>query len=417
MSDDLKIFKSEERTKFFEQSGLPFWDAFYEKQNKEKIYYPYALYTCNQEPKERIKEIEQATVLVAQVFDKVAGQIQKWKLKDIEKWHFDPRYFELLKLDWDHFFCFRAGWGWIDGQLKLMEINSQTPSFWFEPELGNKLMTRQFKLKDPNPNSQFYLRHALNQSIEENLAKLPGVYGEKPRVGFVTCNWYEDLHIMRWLSKYCNYDYEVLHIEDFDITKKDDVPMSRVSHNPFDVLVFWYPIEWLFKLKFKNGDSVWQVLLEGMAKNSFRMAHAVPSFFIQSKAVLAYITENEDKIFTGKLKGAQKYFSKTYLTPEPLGENYCAKPIWGREGRGSFIMKNNKQTYSRYQEDYYVKQPKIYQELLQLPVAEIGDKKINVIYEAWVYRVDGKFVPGAIGTRGSEHLITDDFSYWLPIGV
>ena len=411
------IFKSEKRSKFYEQSGLPFFDAFYEKGNKEKVYYSYALYTCRKESEKRLKMIEEGSALVAQVFDKVLERIKHWEKEEFEKWHFDPKYQDLVKLDWDKFFCMRVGWAFDGNQPKVMEINSQTPSFWFEPEMGNPLLAKQFNRKNAHPFSQKYLKQALNEAIKQGIEKRPTIYGDKPKVGFITCNWYEDLHIMNWLSQFCDYDFEILAINNLDFTKKEKIPFNRETGSGLDVLILWYPLEWLKNLKFQDGSSVWKIFIEAIEAETTSVIHALPAFFIQSKAILAYITEHERDIFVGKLAKAKKFFAKTYLSPEKLGDKYCAKPIFGREGRGSFIKDEDTITRSRYQEDYYVKQPMIYQQLLKLPKLEIENKEIHLIYEAWVYRAYNTLVPGAIGVRGSEHLITDDYSYWVPIGV
>lgn len=403
------------RNEFFEQSGLPFWDAFYTIGDK-KIHYPYALYTCRRESAKRISEIEKASILIAQVFEKVINRIKNFSPEELEKWCFDKKYADLLHLDWDHFFCFRAGWAFKNGQLKLLEINSQTPSFWFEPEMGNRLLQKQFGLKNPNPQSENFLEKSLNQAIKAVIDK-KNYFNKKPLIGFITCNFIDDVNLVKWLASRCEYDFEVIIIDDLDFSKTSNIPFNRKTGRAYDGVLLWYPLEWLVDLKFGNGEALWPVFIDSLKSGSLHLVHALPAFFIQSKAILAYITKNAENIFTGKLKLAYKYFTRTYLNPDEVGKDHFAKPIWGREGRGSYLVKNGKKTYSRYQEDYYVKQKKVYQEILDIPLVKVEDKKINLIYESWVYRVDGKFVPGAVGARGSGHQITDDFSYWIPIGI
>ncbi len=412
---DSKIFKSQERTQFFQNSGLPFWDAYYQIGENKKVFYSYALYMCRKEDPKLIRQIQIATVAVAEVFDKVLKSIKKWKEEDLERWGFSKEYYSFYKVNWDDIFCFRAGWGIENGNLKLLEINSQTPSFWFEPEQGNKLLAQHFVLADPTPGSDKYLAFALNQSIAQSLKRLPTI-PKDPRIGFVTCDYYEDLEIMKWLSQYCDFKFDIMKIDQLDFRKSNDVPFNNDTKKDLDCIIFWHPIEWLPEMKFTNGESFFKVFISSLEKQRFALPHAISAFFIQPKTILAYITKNKRKIFTGKLKSAEKYFLRTYYKENPFKTNYIAKPVWGREGRGAYID-NGQIVRSRYQEYYYVKQEKVFQELVTLPKIPVGNYNVTAIYESWVYKVGKWYVPGAVGLRGSEHLITDDFSYWIPIGV
>lgn len=412
----MSAFDSKKRTDFFGKSGLPFWDAYYEV-NDQKIPYPYILYACLKWPYEKIREIQEASVLVAKVFDSVLKKIPAWSTSELKKWGFENAYFDLMKVKWDNFFCMRVGWAWYGKSLKLIEINSQTPSIWFEIEMANKLLAKQFGLKDPNPVSNDYLRKSLNQAIEKSIKQLPINRQKSPRVGFVAPNYYEDMDTIRWLSNYCKFDLEVLSIDSLDFTKKGNIPFSLKTGKAFDALMLWYPIEWLKDLKFGNGEPVWPVFLDGLLKKTFVFVHGIPAFFVQPKTILAYITENSGEIFKGELRKAKKYFTKTYLNPDKLGSKYFGKPFWGREGRGCFIVRDGIFTKSRYQENYYAGQKKVYQELLKLPKVKAGKNKMNLTYENWVYRVGEKLVSGSVGARGSDHLITDDHCYYLGIGV
>jgi glutathionylspermidine synthase len=162
---------------------------------------------------------------------------------------------------------------------------------------------------------------------------------------------------------------------------------------------------------------MFDLFIKGLNEKSFALIHAVPSYFAQSKATLAYITTHAKDIFIGKYKDAEKYFPKTYFSPEQLGSTYIAKPIWGRQGQGCYIVEEGKEIQSRYQKDYYVNQQKVYQELLDIPQIPVETELLNWIYESWVYRVGNKFVPGGTGLRGCNRKITDDFCYFMPIGI
>ncbi len=408
-------FSSEQRTTFFKNSGIPFYDAYSEKNGK-KVLEPYMLYMVQKEPAEKIEELKKATTLVGDIFQRVARQMHSWDKETLLKWGFDERYAELLQIPWDDMFCMRIGWAWKNDKPQILETNSQTPSFWPELETANQKLVKHFGLKDPNPRSNDFLRASLNQAIEKKLAELPAEKRKTANVGFVTNNYWEDIDTMNWLASFCDYKPEVLHIDNFYFTD-DFIPYNKETGTKLDVLIFWVYIE---KLAFGSspvGRNIWPEFIEGLRRQTFRIAHAIPAFFVQSKAMLAYITEHPEELFVGELKAAEQYFPKSYLTPEPLGDTYFSKPIWGREGRGSYMVKKGETLSSRNQESYYMDQRKVYQELLTIPQMEIENYPFYVIYEAWTYNVDNKFVPGGIGLRLSDHVITDDDCYFLAMGI
>lgn len=410
-----KMFASKERDKFFETAGIPFWDAFYEK-GEEAIDYPYALYYCHKENPATIKELQHGSVMVAKVFDRVLQDIKGWTDKELARWCFNPKYRDLFSMDWDRYFCMRVGWGKKNDQWKIVEINSQTPAVWVETEKGNPLLARHFGLKNPHPGSMSLLRQSMNDAIEAQLSAISEA-GTKCVIGFVTADYYEDLAEVSWLAGLSDYDYEVVTIDNLDFTTANNRPFNLATGHTLDAIILWYPIEWLVELSFSNGEPVWPVFISALKARTFVLVHALPAFFIQPKSILVYITENQDNIFKDELASARAYFPETYLSPEFFGDSYFAKPVWGREGRGCMLVKEGQITMGRYQDDYYTSQQMVYQELLELPKIELGDRQLTLQYEQWVYRTGDELKPGGLGVRATEHLITDDYSYWLPIGL
>jgi glutathionylspermidine synthase len=410
-------FLSPERSAFFEKSGLPpFWDSYYEIDGKKEDY-PYMLFACHKETEQDMLELQRANILAAEVFDLVANRIYDWSAEELEKWGFPKHHAEFLKLPKEELFCMRIGWAWKDGHPVLFEINAEAPTLWIEPEMATPLMTKHFGLRNPSPNSNNYLKKALNQAIAKSLNDLPPQKRNKPTVGFVCNNDMEDLTTMRWLAGFCEYTTEVFPIDNLDFTLEDNIPFNSETNQQLDALIFWDVPEWLEDRVYADGETMFNLFLKGLTKRSFALVHAVPAYFAQSKGTLAYITEHAKDIFTDKYKAAEKYFPKTYLTPEKLGKSYIAKPIWGRQGQGCYIVRNGETTQSRYLNEYYVNQKKVYQELLTIPQIPVEGEKLNWVYESWVYRVDDKFVPGATGLRGCNREITDDFCYFMPIGI
>jgi glutathionylspermidine synthase len=410
-------FLSPERSAFFEKSGLPpFWDTYYELDGK-KVNYPYMLYACHKEPEQIMQEIQDGSVKAAEIIDQVVNRIYTWDEEELVKWEFSKQDKDFINAPREEIFCMRIGWALKDGHPKLFEINAQGPTIWIEPETAGPMLIKQFGLRNPTPHSDMYLKKALNQAIKKSLAVLPIKRRKDPTIGFVSYNDDEGLMTMRWLADRCVYKTEVFPIEDLDFTIENNIPFNKKTGQLVDGLIYWDALELLEDYAFTDGTTLRDLFIKGFQEKSFALIHVVPAYFAQSKTNLAYITANAKNIFTGKYKDAEKYFSKTYFSPEKLGDSYIAKPIRGRGGQGCFIIRNGKATNSRYLDDYYVNQKKIYQELLTIPHIAVEGEELNWVYESWVYRVDGKFVPGATSLRGCNQEITDDFCYFMPIGV
>lgn len=416
-SQNSPIFNSEERTAFFNKHSFPFFDASAEVDGNE-ITYPYALYTCHEHSPTFVDDMNAGTILVAHVFDTVLNRMKTWSQEEFFRWGFPKEYQELFELASDSHFCLRVGWG-LDpaGNWRVLEINSQTPAFWIEPEYGNPLLSEEFGLKNPHPHSLAHLKSALNKSITDSLKTLPNA-PSRPRIGFVTSDYYEDIDNIKWLARWCDFPYEIVTIDNLDFTSEYNQPYNRATGSLFDCLLLWYPLEWMTEDAFANGDSVISVVKESLKTGRFSLAHAVPAFFIQPKSILAYITEHAEDLFVGELAPARNYFLQTYLELPSNWQDYFVKPLWGREGRGCYIVRDGKPAvYGRYQEEYYSEQQMVYQELMSLPELQVTDKKFSLQYESWAYRTPEGLKPGGIGIRATEHLITDDYSYWLPMGM
>lgn len=408
---------SEKRSAFFEQSGLPpIWDSYYEIDGK-KTDYAYMLYSCHKESKEIMQEIQQANVQAAEIFDLVAKRVYEWDEKEFEKLGFPSKYRALLKAPRDDIFCMRIGWAMKDGHPKLFEVNAQVPVIWIEPEEVGPMMAKHFGLRNPNPSSRTYLKKAINQAIEKSLTILPAERRKTPTVGIVCYNGEDELTTMQWMSQFSDYKTVVFPIDNLDFTLKDTIPFNTETGQEIDALMLWYPLNALEERIFIDGENMWDVFTKGLLGKSFALVHAIPAFFANSKATLAYITEHADDIFTGRYKSVEKYFPKTYFSPEKLGNEYIAKPILGGQGQGCYIVRDGETTQSRYNEEFFTKQKKVYQELLTIPQIPVEGEPINWVYESWVYRVDGKFVPGGTSLRGCNREITDDFCYFMPIGI
>lgn len=409
-----KAFNSLERTKFYFNSTLPFWDGYigFELHKKQK---PYALYTCHIELKRTIAELQKASIAAMKVYEKVAVMLSQERKEALDRLGFTSLVYRYLEEYTSELFCARTTWLIDDQGPKIIEVNAERPTFWIETEETNREVAHHFGFKDPCPGTLKNLRSALNETIISQVSHL-STYPDIT-IGYVCYDTVYDLKTLDWVAKQTSFRGESLSIKNLDFEKKTSRPFNTQTGHIYDALFFWFPLEETDQLIFRNGEIFSQVMLEALRKKSFILLQAIPALLIQPKSVLAYITEKSDKIFIGKLKKFKKYFPETYLNTEKFIDSYFAKPIWGRAGEGCYRMVRGQKTNGNSQSAFYLKQPYVYQALLPIRRVMVDDTPLSLVYEVWSYKVHGKWKKGGVGVRANTSDITDNTSYYLPLGI
>ncbi len=112
-----------------------------------------------------------------------------------------------------------------------------------------------------------------------------------------------------------------------------------------------------------------------------------------------------------------KYFPRTSTITADIGNSYFAKPVLGRQGEGGYaVYKDDVLVKSSGNAEWYVKQQYVYQELLDLPTIDVEKVEYTALWGSWLFNINEEFVPAGVGIRVSSGPITDDYSYYLPIG-
>ncbi len=380
---------------------------------------PYALYYCHQVSPQTIQEIQQASEAVGSVLMQTWSVIRNLDEETLLYYGFPQESIKLVKYDSFAPFCMRLDWCWNEetGVKKVVETNPQTPSFWFECTTGNGQVAQHFGLQAPDINAQKILKISLNQHIERAALYLNKSIGNC-RVAFTALNNAEDLGTMRWLSRHFDYNSTILPIENLRI-QDDKYLFDQRNEKPIDILFMWYPVEWAIHDTDENGQKLWPALEELILRKKLVIVNFGSAFALQPKSVFALITDLGLDFFSGKdAETVFEYFPKTSLTSADIGNTYFAKPILGREGEGGFAVNSGNITFRSSNNDpWYTQQDYVYQELLQFPQVEIAGESMTPVWGAWLYNNgNDKFVSGGVGMRVSEGEITDNISYWCPIG-
>lgn len=105
-----------------------------------------------------------------------------------------------------------------------------------------------------------------------------------------------------------------------------------------------------------------------------------------------------------------KYLLPSYFAGEqPEGMNsYARKPIWGREGGNTVLVKNGEELESS--PGVYGREGYVIQELCELPSFEGVEGIVHPVLGLWM--VDGE--PAGMGIRETTSLITDNSSSFVP---
>lgn len=380
---------------------------------------PYALYHCQPISPASIQEMQQASERVGRVLMKLWSVIRTLDAETLLDYGFPPETIQVIQYDPLPPWCMRLDWCWNEqtGQKKVVEANPQTPSFWFECTEGNRRVAEHFGLQDPVPGAQNLLRGSLNDHLQRAATYLNKSLSDC-RVAFTALNNPEDMGTMQWLSQHYPGKSLVFPLEYLRVQDGDRLFYER-NGSPIDILFMWYPLEWAIHDQDDAGNPLWPALEQLILEKKVVVVNFASAFLLQPKSVFSFINDLGYDFFDDEDAATIiDYFPKTSLTPESIGNSYFAKPILGRQGEGGFAVNSGAiATRSSNNDPWYTEQPYVYQELLDFPQVEIAGESMTAVWGAWLYN-DGcdRLVAGGVGMRVSEGAITDDYSYWCPIG-
>jgi len=381
---------------------------------------PYALYHCYSVSPDMVQEIKQASEAVGRVLMETWSVLRTLEEEALHYYGFPQETIKLVKSDSLPPFCMRLDWCWNEqtGIKKVIETNAQTPSFWFECTQGNRQVAAEFGLEDPDCESDRILTVTLGQHLKRAAADL-----NKPlsncRIAFTALNNPEDMGTMKWLSRHVQGRSLVFPLEYLRIQDGEYLFYQRTGE-PIDILFMWYPMEWAIYDTDEGDRPLWPALEELILQKRVILVNFASAFALQPKSVFALIQDLGIDFFEPQIAATVfDYFPKTSLTPKTIGNSYFGKPILGRQGEGAFAFESGEViSESDNNDPWYTEQEYVYQELLSFPQLEIMGEPMNVLWGVWLYNNgQDQLISGGLGIRVSEGPITDDLSYWCPIGL
>lgn len=415
------------RNQFFRQMGLKWYNVApidditglpipQEQQ-------PYGMYHCEQVSASTVRDIKEASLAAGKVIKKTWEVVRGLDAETLLFMGFPKQSLQVIKADACLPFAMRLDWCWKEGQTqskKIIEINCQTPSFWFECLQGNKFAAQYFNLSDPNPEAYDLVRIFLSKQIQRAALKL-GKKVNECVVGFTALNNVEDMGTMHWLSRHLQGSgvKTMLFPLEFLGLKKGKGLFYTKSNTKIDILFMWYPLEWVIHDRDENGELLWDGLEQLILNEQVALINFGSGFTLQPKSVFSLISDLGGDFFGEDASTVFDYFPKTSMIAERIGHSYFAKPILGRQGEGGYaVYKNDLLVESSGNDQWYTEQTYVYQELLELPIVDIAGQEMTALWGSWLMNNgEDELVPAGVGMRLSDSPITDDCSYWCPIGI
>ncbi|PEK44211.1 glutathionylspermidine synthase [Bacillus toyonensis] len=303
-----------------------------------------------------------------------------------------------------------------DNQIKMLEFNSDTPTFIMECFQMNGKVCEEFGYDDPNINQERLLSSGITKAVMEAVKGI-----DNPNVVFTAHHEHvEDWNTTMYLSQLCHVENKVIPMSELRITKDALVDNDGVR---IDVLYRQtYPIEDLIEDQDpETGDFVGVELLQLVKDGNLFIINPLSAFLLQPKSIQCLIwgLAEEGAFYTNEeQQWVKEYMLPTYLEPDLfLGKgSFVQKPSFGREGDTITIRDKDTNIMSRNAHETYKTSLPIFQKYIELPVVcletEKGVEKLSYVFGAFL--IAGK--ASSIGIRAGEK-ITGNESYYLPVGI
>ncbi|WP_165763877.1 glutathionylspermidine synthase family protein [Halalkalibacter urbisdiaboli] len=394
-----------------------FWDRLYNQE--------YALFDCLEIEHSEVTEIRKATKEVYSIFKKINQVCQQAPDETLEQLGFPKQAFPFLRMKLLPYETVIGRFDFVKTKegLKVIEFNSDTPTFIRELFEINSLVCKHFELQDPNDGEVEELGRAIRNSVY-HCAKTIGV-SNHPYVVFTAHEEdIEDRETMKFLMKVAQIkDSAFVPLHQLQIISEGsnkgvyDPTGKRISI----VYRHTYPLEALLDDIIEDQFPIGIEFMKLVQARAVGMLNPVSAFLMQSKAVMALIwgmMEAQHSYFTEKdRESIRRYFLPTYLDEDPFiekNEVYVSKPVFGREGNTVEVKDAGKAVVT--QGESYQHYLKVYQKYVDLPEkmvkTENGQKKSYLLIGSFI--INEK--PSAFGFRAGDK-ITNNLSYFLPCGV
>ncbi|EJR05452.1 hypothetical protein II7_05379 [Bacillus cereus MSX-A12] len=309
-------------------------------------------------------DIIEATNLVKTIFQR----IYEYLLESYEGFlqlKLPTELWEVARTHYEGLFSYFTRFDFIvtNGEIKLIEINADTPTGYLEPSVANQVLCDHHNVINPN---------CLEEKLHKAWNKIITDYQLKPNdlIHFTSYDWHEeDFQTVKFIQQHCPQPNDYVGIQ--SIVVNDD-GLYTPSGIKIEYLYRLYPLEYLLEDKDSSGKRIGLMFLDHIANGRVKIINPPSSFLLQNKGVLALIWQlhEQNQWFTEQEHAIiEKYFLPTYFSKDKFEENdidYVKKATLGREGGGVSIINQGKEVAAD-KTPYYDQQHKIYQKYIEMP--------------------------------------------------
>lgn len=304
---------------------------------------------------------------------------------------------------------------------KMLEINADVPGLLVETFPVNSKVCADSGLVDPNRLGEELLIGELRTAVKAGLEFVGKTDHEPAYVVFTCCGKCpRDQDITLYLMSLLNIPQIQKQYLPIESLCADADGLYDSCGRRIDVLYRFYPLQFfrggMFRANQDENADLYkgQLLLSLVQKRRLAILNPPSAFLWENKAVQVviwglyeaglYFTEEECRLI-------ERHLLPTYLDPVFKDEKYVVKPAYGREGDMVRIIDPNSGEVLSSPEQTHAEQPMIYQQYLELPVAETlteeGLQTLRFLTSCFI--IAGRPI-GVILRAGKD--ITDE-SWWV----
>lgn len=301
--------------------------------------------------------------------------------------------------------------------IKMLELNSDTPTGIVEAFYANGRVCEYFGKTDPNSG----LSAGLRDGFQRFAARYRELGYPTDRVYFSSLDWHEeDAGTTRYLLEQSGLAGQFLALADLRVYEDRLYALVDGEHQPVDLLYRLHALEKLAEETDTDGYPTGAHVLDLIARGHLAVINPPSGFAVQTKAVQALVWnlyetgeffDEEERAIIGR------YMLPTYLENRFYGqEPYVSKPIFGREGGAVTLHDASGQPIDRDVEENYWEQPMVYQKLVEMQEIEVetlkGPYRGHLLWGSFLIDGRASAIVARVGGR-----ITGNLSYYLPVAV
>ena len=332
-----------------------------------------------------------------------------------------------------------------DYNLKMVEINADTPCAFIESYYANNVAANYFLAKDPNIYEYDKLASFLFDTVSRLVPpeiNINSAESTKKNILFSCFHDYKEdfgttLFLMNALKKKAEekgklYNYNIFFKSFYDLLVEDG--NIKVNDQYVDLIYRLHPMELLINEKTEDNEPLGEYFMDGYKSKKFRMINPPEAIILQNKRMQTLIYSlanvNNSPFTDEEINIVNQYMAASYFDDEyiravehsNIDNKFIIKPIWGREGTGIEVVNKYSTIFKKEVDQYNIPQLEsykyLYQEYIEQPtfIVETDYAKDQEGYLTLSCFMLGD-KPSAVYGRFNYEPIAATEAFWVPLLV